>query len=87
MSDDQIDFEEGLLNFEGWRASVDRYVDKFTGKVGLCAEDFRDWGFADAFGDGMEPEDAARALLAEDGPNGWGLLDLHDAGWREKVLV
>jgi hypothetical protein len=85
MPDDLIEFREGELDFAGWRKRVDEAIDRFTGNNGLVAEDFPDWGFADAFGDGVEPVDAARDLLAADAM-GRGFLETTEPDWREKVL-
>ena len=56
-------FEDGPLTFETWFGKVSAEVVKITG---LEAEDFADWGFADAFDDAVEPRQAAIDMLAQD---------------------
>jgi len=64
MSDDTSAFEGGPLTFEQWRELLDKEVERITG--GFSIDDFRDWHFADAFEDGIEPVEAAHMMLAED---------------------
>lgn len=59
-----VEFKAGPMTFAQWMKAVDAEVVKITG--GLEAADFADWGFADAFEDGVEPRQAAIDMLAED---------------------
>jgi hypothetical protein len=61
-----VAFKDGPLTFPKWMKRVDAFVDQITGKIGFTSEDFADWGFADAFEDGVEPRQAAIDMLAED---------------------
>lgn len=73
-----IEFAVGPLTFSAWLDLVDAEVVKITLKasgVGLGREDFADWDYAPAFEDGLEPDQAARDLLAAD-TMGAGFLEL-----------
>jgi hypothetical protein len=61
--------------FDAWMRRVNAEVDRITGCVGFTSEDFRDWGYRDAFDDGVEPVEAAHQALAED-VTGRGFLEL-----------
>lgn len=56
--------EGGAMTFTAWLQKVDEHVCRLTG--GRTADDFADWHFADAFGDGVEPNRAAVLLLSAD---------------------
>ena len=74
------EFEAGQLTFSQWLALLDKEVARITD--GFSHDDFNDWGFADAFGDGVEPVQAARDMLAED-VTGQGYLEFAgiEGGW------
>jgi hypothetical protein len=51
-------------SFEQWMADVDRCLEQ---KCGLTHEDLPDWGYYDAYDDGMTPKGAAiKAIKASD---------------------
>lgn len=60
---DTVEFEAGRLTFEAWAKLIDAEVEKLTG---FDREAFADWGYAEAFEDGVEPRDAAIAMLSRD---------------------
>lgn len=74
-----VDFEAGPLTFSAWLKLLDAEVVRITA---IGHEDFADWGYADAFCDGVEPVQAARDMLAED-VTGAKFLDLAgiEGGW------
>jgi hypothetical protein len=74
MLEEKIQFSAGMLTFDQWLDRVDIETNRLTGGVGFTHEDFRDWNFADAYEDGIEPVDAAVSMLAED-VMGQGFLD------------
>jgi len=61
--------------FAAWMKKVNVEVDRITGGVGFISDDFRDWGYRDAFESEVDPIDAARMALAED-ETGRGFLEL-----------
>ena len=63
IPEDTVEFLAGCLTFAAWAALVDAEVVKITG---FDREAFADWGYADAFADGVEPRDAAIAMLSRD---------------------
>lgn len=65
---DTIPFQALELTFKQWLDLVDSEVIRITGV--FDRENFRDWAFADAFNNGVEPVDAARLMLAADGTVG-----------------
>jgi hypothetical protein len=72
------EFAAGPLTFSAWLDLLDAEVVRITslqGGVGLGREDFADWSFAEAFEDGLEPDQAARDMLAAD-VTGAGFLEL-----------
>ena len=46
--------------FIHWLCQLDAIVEK---EIGMSIDDLPDWQFADAFEDGMDPEDAAALFL------------------------
>jgi hypothetical protein len=50
--------------FEQWKQEVDRAVQSLAG---LSADDLEDWGYRDAYDDGMSPKRAAIHALANSG--------------------
>ncbi|MCX5516195.1 hypothetical protein C3941_19585 [Kaistia algarum] len=63
LAQDLVDFEAGPLAFEEWLKLIDAEVQKLTA---FGRDDFRDWEYADAYEAGVEPRDAAIAMLSED---------------------
>ena len=73
-----VEFEAGPLTFSAWLDLVDAEVVRITalgGGVGLDRESFAEWDFASAFEDGLEPDQAARDMLAAD-TIGAGFLEI-----------
>lgn len=70
--------EDGLT-LEAWMAKVDGTI---MAICGLTSGDIADWGWWDAWADGLTPDEAAECALEEDFPAGAGLLDLYREGWR-----
>lgn len=72
--DERVMFAEGPLTFADWLERVDQETVKITKSFGR--DDFRDWEFADAFENGVEPRRAAIGMLSADGAIGQEFLRL-----------
>jgi hypothetical protein len=60
------------MNFKDWMAIVDERI--ASELMGLTSWDIPDWGYWDAWNDGVNPNDAAYAALADAGFIAEGLL-------------
>lgn len=49
------------MTFDEWMKQVDSEIEKH---FGLSSDDLPDWTYADAFEDGMKPEDAAQEAMS-----------------------
>lgn len=58
-------------NFDQWLTAVDIAVARI---IGLGIDDLADWHYHDAYDDGVDPQEAAKEVLANEGLDVEGLL-------------
>ena len=50
----------GTRTYETWKAEVDQWLSRLCG---LVSDDLPDWGYADAYEDGVPPKTVARRVM------------------------